>query len=151
MQKTCPDQGSNLGLMHDRCACCQNTCSMHCLQLKAYQTDRSEKLAAKEAWHLLNFLYKMSHVCTVYSKGIWQTDCSKKWVRLPCWRLRVVSYMSTKLCSYRKQTATQWELDLLISTRQFTKVFIKNELQFAATEYDSTYSNIYVNLFSPIY
>ena len=41
-------------------------------------------------------------------------------------------------------TATQWKLELLkrdwlVYSRQFTEVFILNQLQFAATEYDSIY------------
>ena len=40
--------------------------------------------------------------------------------------------------------ATQWKLQLLkrewlVYSRQFTEVFILNQLQFAATEYDSIY------------
>ena len=41
-------------------------------------------------------------------------------------------------------TATQWKLELLkrewlVYSNQFTEVFILNQLQFAATEYDSIY------------
>ena len=41
-------------------------------------------------------------------------------------------------------TATQWKLELLkrewlVYSRQFTEVFILNQLQFSATEYDSIY------------
>ena len=43
-----------------------------------------------------------------------------------------------------KATATQWKLELLkrkwlVYSRQFTEVFILNQLQFAATVYDSIY------------
>ena len=53
-------------------------------------------------------------------------------------------------------TATQLKLELfkserLVYSRQFTKVFILNQLQFAETEYDSIYWNTYINVFSPIY